>query len=277
MNIDSDLATRLIYSAPEDDLRLADSRGWLGAIRLRQELASNLQPQSSILDCGGGNGVIAKWLLDNGHRVHLVDLMPGLVASAERALGTRSGFSCDIGDARSLDNISSNKFDAVVALGPYYHLHDPAERSAMFAELIRVVRPGGIVIVEFMGRFNFELWVAHSALDDSYAHKLITTIGSDGNLNNDGKSKRLLLTCHTDTAHEIRQAAATAGLRNIRTIALEGPFWAASVKAGDNLNKVEASRLVAICRRNATNDSFIDLSPHALLIANRGFDIGDEV
>lgn len=263
------------YASADAARLMSGARGWLGAVRLRQELTTALQPRSSVFDCGGGNGVVAQWLLDQGHRVHLEDVVPELVAEANRILGHRAGFTSAVGDARDIA-ADDGTYDAVVALGPYYHLLDSDDRAAMLAEAARVVRPGGTVVVEFMGRRNFDLWAAHSALDDVESLRAVAEIDENGTLRNDGRSDRLFLTCRTDTAEEMRAAAQAAGLHDVRTVALEGPFWPASVAPRGALPRDEAARLVALTRRAASDDACVDLSPHSLLVSRRGPDVIQE-
>jgi SAM-dependent methyltransferase len=45
--------------------------------------------------------------------------------------------------------------DAALALGPFYHLTDPADRDRAASEMARVVRPGGFAFVALMPRYAF--------------------------------------------------------------------------------------------------------------------------
>ena len=48
----------------------------------------------------------------------------------------------EVGDARDL-NLPDSSVDAVVLLGPLYHLRERAHRVQALREASRVVRPGG--------------------------------------------------------------------------------------------------------------------------------------
>ncbi|MCT2582519.1 class I SAM-dependent methyltransferase [Actinophytocola gossypii] len=104
-------------------------------------------PPASVLDVGGAFGVYATWLADRGHRVRLVDPVPLHVDTA-----AREGVDAVVGDARSLDEPDGG-WDAVLLLGPLYHLLDRADRVAAFAEARRVVRPGGVVLAAAISRW----------------------------------------------------------------------------------------------------------------------------
>jgi SAM-dependent methyltransferase len=55
-------------------------------------------------------------------------------------------------DACDLGRFVDESFDAVVALGPFYHLPDPQRRDQAARELARVLRPNGIAVIALMPR-----------------------------------------------------------------------------------------------------------------------------
>ncbi len=82
-------------------------------------------PPAQVLDVGGGSGVYASWLAGLGYQVHLVDPVPLHREQAAR-LG---GFAVSAGDARDLAQADASA-DAVLLLGPLYHLTSRADRAA---------------------------------------------------------------------------------------------------------------------------------------------------
>src|SRR5204862_5703302 len=78
----------------------------------------------------------------------LVDPCPLHVAEARATL--RSG-TARVGDARGLDEPDAS-FDAVLLLGPLYHLPERDDRLAALREARRVVRPGGQVFAAAISR-----------------------------------------------------------------------------------------------------------------------------
>lgn len=82
----------------DEGSRLTRSRhGQLEFVRT-QELLRRLLPRvpARVLDVGGGTGIHARWLADDGYDVHLVDPVPGHVTKAAehgspRPLGTPAG------------------------------------------------------------------------------------------------------------------------------------------------------------------------------------------
>jgi len=139
------------YYAGQDEgqrlFRFAHNR--LELLRTRELLRRHLpSPPAVVLDVGGGTGVHAGWLAGRGYRVRLVDVVPGHVrAAAEHGLVT-----AEVGDARWLTQADAS-VDAVLLLGPLYHLVGRAERIAALAEARRVLRPGGVLLAAAIGRF----------------------------------------------------------------------------------------------------------------------------
>lgn len=122
-------------------------------------LVKHLPSNARVLDIGGGPGRYALWLAERGHRVILADLSSELLAIARRkAAESHSGTLIEEiveADARDLSQWDDDSFDAVLSLGPFYHLPDPADRERAAGELSRVVRPGGLAFVAFMTRYSF--------------------------------------------------------------------------------------------------------------------------
>src|SRR5207248_1072154 len=61
-------------------------------------------------------------------------------------------FTAAVGDARRLD-AQESAYDAVLLMGPLYHLVERSDRLQALREAMRVVRPGGRVIDVAISRF----------------------------------------------------------------------------------------------------------------------------
>jgi ubiquinone/menaquinone biosynthesis C-methylase UbiE len=133
-----------------------------GAIELavnQHTIARYLPTAATVLDIGGGPGRYTIWLAEQGHRVTLADLSPALLEIARREVAT-AGVEDHIdaiieADARDLSRWADGTFDAVLALGPFYHLPEPHDRERAAAELARVLRPGGLAFIALMPRLMF--------------------------------------------------------------------------------------------------------------------------
>jgi S-adenosylmethionine-dependent methyltransferase len=138
--------------------RLEHPEGAVEFIVTTDMLVRHLPDRGRVLDLGGGPGRYAAWLADRGYRVTLADLSPELLAIARTRLSVdpigppRPGAVEAIveADARDLSAWPDATFDAVLALGPFYHLPDRAGRRRALSEVARVLRPGGTVFIAFM-------------------------------------------------------------------------------------------------------------------------------
>lgn len=132
-------------------------------------------PGGRVADIGGGNGYYSSRLLQQDRRVDLFDLSPLMVAEAEQRISldqTVAGFRAVVADARDLP-AGDDVYDTCLLLGPYYCLHDEADRVRVLTEAKRVTKPGGKVVVQVL------TWTA--ALRSLMTHwpELITELDSD--------------------------------------------------------------------------------------------------
>jgi S-adenosylmethionine-dependent methyltransferase len=139
----------------------------------RRALAEWLPPRSRVLDVGGGPGRWAIWLAQRGHRVALGDLSPAQLEIARReiaAAGVTVEETVEL-DARDLSRFADGSFDAVLSMGPFYHLLESADRERAATEACRVLRVGGRLFATTMTRYAWLLSVVFewgsSRLDDT--------------------------------------------------------------------------------------------------------------
>lgn len=157
------------YELGKEAARLASSgAGRLEFERTREILLRHLpEPPATIADIGGGPGRYALWLAGLGYRVVHRDLVPLHVAQVRAAVAVDPagiGGVADaslpvesaVGDARNLD-LGDSSADAVLLLGPLYHLSRRADRVQALREAGRVVRPGGPVFAAAISRWAARL------------------------------------------------------------------------------------------------------------------------
>ena len=117
------------------------------ALRARHERALELigQPSGRVLDVGCGPGHLAADLLDRGIDVWGVDAAPAMIEACRRRFTPQAAAHFTVGDATRLA-FSDGAFDAAVCLGVMDYI---PRLEAAVRELIRVVKPGGTVLVSF--------------------------------------------------------------------------------------------------------------------------------
>ncbi len=122
-------------------------------------LEQYLPPHGLILDAGGGPGRYTIELARRGHDVVLLDMTPANLDFARRQI-KRARVQQQVtgiveGTIVDLAQFADASFDAAVCLGgPLSHVLDAGDRNRAVSELLRVVKPGGIVAVSVMGRLS---------------------------------------------------------------------------------------------------------------------------
>ena len=141
------------YARGEERGRLAAGHGRLEFARTTEIILRHLPTAPALVaDIGGGPGRYALWLAGLGYRVEHRDLVPLHVSQLAQDASGIAGLRTAVGDARDLD-LADTSVDAVLLLGPLYHLRRRAERLRALGEARRVVRPGGPVFAAVISRW----------------------------------------------------------------------------------------------------------------------------
>jgi SAM-dependent methyltransferase len=146
---------RIYDSRPEYEWERMDRHRTEFAVTLRT-LKENLPPApAKILDCGGGPGRYAIELTRQGYDVTLFDLSEGNITLAkEKAAEANINLQfIHQGTATDLSRYAQNTFDAVLLMGPLYHLLEESDRHKALAEAFRVLKPGGMIFATFITRY----------------------------------------------------------------------------------------------------------------------------
>jgi SAM-dependent methyltransferase len=126
-----------------------------------------------VLDIGGGPGAYLGPLTKLGYEVSLCDLSRENVRIARRqaaALGdARLAKRIRQADATRLDAYAKGSFDAVLCAGPLYHLVDARARNRALSEIVRVLRPGGIAVLNVLPRLHPLRYLLREASPESLA------------------------------------------------------------------------------------------------------------
>ncbi|MHB2019104.1 MAG: class I SAM-dependent methyltransferase [Candidatus Xenobia bacterium] len=133
----------------------------------RRVLRRYVPDGSVVADVGVGVGHYAEDLARRGCRLHLVDISSRLLATACQRVGPQV-FSALETSATNLRHLADGSCDAVLLLGPLYHLRTLEERQQAVREAARILRPGGI----FCGAAINRLAYLRDALKDS-AHRVL--------------------------------------------------------------------------------------------------------
>lgn len=251
--------------------RLRRGEGWIEFIRT-QELIQRFLPSGSqrILDIGGAAGIYAEWLSGDGHDVHLIDPMPRHIEQArEVADGLDNPFTCALGDVRSLSEANESS-DAVLLLGPLYHLTERTERLRALSEVRRVLRPGGLCFAAAISRFaSLFSGLSWGLLTDPDFREIVDRDLRDGQHRNPNDHPRWFTTAYFHHPDELEAEALESGFNVEGLYGIEGMAgWitAASDRWEDPTHR---DILLESARATESEPSLRGLSSHLLLVARK--------
>jgi len=256
---------RAYYERGEERDRLAAGHGVLEFIRTTEIVLRHLPPAPArVADVGGGPGRYALWLAGLGYEVEHRDLMPLHVRQVEDDAAARGvRLRTAVGDARELD-LSDASVDAVLLLGPLYHLRRRADRVRALAEARRVVRPGSPVFAAAISR-----WAPR--LDGQLRERLYEKFPQMRELTPEVERTGVLPTLHPGSfsgfCHrpaQLRAEVRDAGLAVVDLVSVEGP---ASL-LGDLAERMDdpAARAVVLDAARAVErvPELLGIGPHLL-------------
>lgn len=116
-----------------------------------------LPSQGSILEVGAATGRYTLELAKRGYTLTAVDLSAALIEKCRKGIadeGLEKQVRLVVADARDLGEVEEKGFDAVLLMGPLYHLVEEADRKVALKEAFGRLREGGIIFSSFLSRFG---------------------------------------------------------------------------------------------------------------------------
>jgi ubiquinone/menaquinone biosynthesis C-methylase UbiE len=261
------------YTLADEASRLRT--GWFQLEHARtQELILRHVPTAParILDVGGAAGAYACWLASLGYEVHLIDpvsihVEQALAASA--ALGDHQLASAKLGDARKLQE-SSQSTDAVLLLGPLYHLTQREDRLSALREAHRVLRHGGLVWAAAISRFASLLdSLAHGFFDEIEFASILERDLAEGQHRNPTENLNYFTDAFLHRPEELANELTDAGFDLVELVAVEGPGWLA--RDFDRLWSIprQRERLLAAVRKVEHDPDLLGASSHIIAVGRK--------
>ena len=112
--------------------------------------------KGDVIDIGSGPGRYTIELLKKGYNVTLFELSNEELQLAKSKIECKNlkaeEYICE--NALNLDKIESNKYDAILLMGPMYHILNEEDRNKVLRESYRILREGGIAIIAYLNSWG---------------------------------------------------------------------------------------------------------------------------
>ena len=255
----------------ERDRLFADGEPRLELTRTLELLDRFLPPPPArLIDVGGGPGAYASALARRGYDVHLYDVLDLHVQQARETSDAQPeyAFSADVADARSVSEPDGSA-DAVILLGPLYHLTQQSERMAALREARRILKPGGVLAAVAISRFASlldGLW--RGWLSDPRFRVIAERDLTDGQHRNPDPVHfpQWFTTAYLHLPQELVDEVRKAGYEQVSLLGVEGPGWLMQEHWSDPQRR---EQMLFAARAVESESSMSGLSGHQLAIGTK--------
>ena len=259
------------YERYDEASRLARGDGLLEYARMRELIQRFLpSPPGVILDVGGGPGRYSCWLAEVGYDVHLIDPAEIHVRQAREASESQPDqplASVTRGDARSLYH-GDTSVDAVLLMGPLYHLTARDDRLRALREAHRVLKSGGVLIAKAINRFASLLdGLTEGFVDDPAYDSILSRDLEDGQ--HRGHAHDYFTTAFFHRPEELEAEVSEAGFVQQGLYSVQGPGQLATDLEERMSDPLKRAQLLDLIRSVEQEMTLLGVSSHLVVVATK--------
>jgi SAM-dependent methyltransferase len=228
-----------------------------------------LPPSGEILEIGAGTGHYTLGLVQMGYTVTAVDFSKANLEACQEYL-TKAGFANRVefilDDARYMNDVPQKEYDAVLLMGPLYHLVEESDRKMALKQAYDRLRTGGVIFSAFISRFGIFgviMKIMPDSIEDQKQVRSVLTRGRDREGWPSGGFRAFF-----STVEEIAPLHEKIGFQTIKLVGVEP-----AISADDeSYNKLEGERrglLLNLLYEISDQPSIVGASQHLLYIGRK--------
>lgn len=137
------------YNLYDEDGRLASKHGKVEFITTMKYIHDYVKPGAKVLEVGAGTGRYSIALSREGYQVQAMELIEHNIEVFKSKLTDNEHIDIKQGNALDLSVYDNNSFDAVLILGPMYHLYNEEDKVQVLKEAKRILKKDGYIFVAY--------------------------------------------------------------------------------------------------------------------------------
>ena len=259
------------YTAGAETGRLHRGLGLIEFARTKELLLETLPPPPAVIyDIGGAYGEYAFWLAGLGYEVHLFDLVEAHIRMArdqEKALGCPLA-AAEIADARHVPRTDASA-DAILLLGPLYHLPEREDRKRCLAECRRLLKPGGLLVTAHIVPWapmvdNVIHYDENPRLNDPATFARLAETVQTGN-----HTGKVIGEMYFQRPADALEEVTLAGFADVRLHGVIGPCWAIRNLDEAWADAHQRETILQVVRLLDGEESLLGFSTHYITISRK--------
>ena len=235
----------------------------------KRYLLEYLGSNQAVLDVGGGPGRYSIFLAQQGHDVTLLDLSGKNIRTAINKAAEAGVHldSCIHGDALLLSEYMYRKeqFDAVLLMGPLYHLVNEEDRKKALQESLSALKPGGLIFAAFISNYGPVQDYAHELKAFEDQKELLRFLEDGRQIVTDEKT---YTTSYYTSESEARELMAAAGLEELVFAGVENVLCGKE-KMLHQLPADQQEKWLELAWRLSSDKNLLGMSEHFLYIGRK--------
>ena len=137
------------YNLYDEDGRLASKHGKVEFITTMKYIHDYVKPGAKVLEVGAETGRYSIALSREGYQVQAMELIEHNIEVFKSKLTDNEHIDIKQGNALDLSVYDNNSFDAVLILGPMYHLYNEEDKVQVLNEAKRILKKDGYIFVAY--------------------------------------------------------------------------------------------------------------------------------